>query len=303
MKSSLAFVAAIAGLTASASAQQFELGAGQLEYRIVADRTSVVGLDDDDIRLALQVRYVGGDVRVASLGATHGRIVSNELDASGVLDRPSVRQAPFGTIDFGPTARRGMTASHRELFTGGVTNNNADENGGDPNASSAGNPNNGAGEFRWAPGLAGFGNLFAFDNAATGVGRSDPSGDGELISVGLLDDNNGGGDNTGIEPTDGQDGDTSRWDTIFLFNYTVTNFSYRVFSFDYQPLGSPGNPGTNADTVHWWDSDLGSFRTSNAALGVFRDDLSDSVQVGWPSPGAVGLLGLGGLAASRRRRG
>lgn len=302
MKNALIGIVAVAGLASAASAQQFTLGAGQLEYRIVADHTTVTGAADALVQMALQVRYVGGDVRVTSLGATRGRIASNEADTAGVLARSSVRQAPFGNNDFGVVARQGVTEGHRELFAGGSSNNNADQNGGNPAAASGQNPFNGGGEFRHAAGLAGFGNILAFDNATTGVGRNDGSGDGLLISVGLIDDNNGDGDDTGIEPTAGQDTDSSRWDTIFLFNYTVTDFSGRTISFDYQNLGSAANPGVTEDTVQWWNATLGNFSGSNAAAGVYRDDLSDNITVVIPAPGAVALLGLGGLVAGRRRR-
>lgn len=301
MKISSFAVVALAALGTAASAQQFTLGAGQLEYRIVADRFGSVSPGDGLVHLALQVRYIGGDVRVASLGATRGRIVSNVADTDGILARSGVRQVPYGNFDFGAAARQGMTEGHRELFAGGSINNNADQNGGNPAAASAQNPFNGGGEFRFAAGLAGFGNILAFDNATTGVGRPDLSGDGSLISVGLLDDNNGDGDDTGIEPIDGQDFDNSRWDTIFLFEYTVTNFSVGVISFDYQPLGSPDNPGVTEDTVQWWDSTLGNHRGSNAALGVYRDDLSDNIFI-IPGPGAGVLMGVGAVAAARRRR-
>jgi hypothetical protein len=303
VKNAVIGIAAVAGLAAAASAQTFTLGAGQLQYRIVADNTLVTTAPGDNVvQLALQVRYTGGDVRVASLGATRGRIASNEADSAGVLARASVRQAPYGNNDFGVLARQGVTEGHRELFAGGSSNNNADQNGGNPASSTAGNPNNGGGEFRFAPGLAGFGNILAFDNATTGVGRPDGSGDGLLISVGLIDNNNGtDGDGSGIEPTAGLVGDQARWDTIFLFTYTVTNFAGRTISFDYQNLGSAANPGVTEDTVQWWDAALGNFRGSNAAAGTFRDDLSDNIQV-VPAPGAVALLGLGGLVAGRRRR-
>lgn len=302
MKNALIGIVAVAGLAAAASAQQFTLAAGDLEFRIVADNTEVTGAGDNLVHMALQVRYVGGNVLVTSLGATRGRIASNEADSAGTLARSSVRQAPYGNNDFGVLARQGMTEGHRELFAGGSSNNNAPQNGGNSGAADGQNPFNGGGEFRHAAGLAGFGNILAFDNATTGVGRNDGSGDGLLISVGLIDDNNGGGDDTGIEPTAGQDSDTSRWDTIFLFEYTVTDFSTgRTISFDYQNLGSAANPGVTEDTVQWWNETLGNFSGSNAAAGVYRDDLSDNITV-IPAPGAVALLGLGGLVAGRRRR-
>jgi len=57
------------------------------------------------------------------------------------------------------------------------------------------------------------------------------------------------------------------------------------------------------DVMQWWDPGLGNFRGSNAAVGTYRDDLSDNITVvGVPAPGAVALLGLGGLVAGRRRR-
>jgi len=182
VKNAVIGIAAVCGLAAAASAQTFTLGQGQLEYRVVADHTTVTGAADALVHMALQVRYVGGDVRATSLGATHGSIRSNEADSSGTLLRDSVRTAPFGNNDFGVVARTGMTEGHRELFAGGSSNNNADQNGGNASAGGGFNPNNGGGEFRWAPGLAGFQSILAFDNASTGVGRPDGSGDGLLIS-------------------------------------------------------------------------------------------------------------------------
>lgn len=301
MKIGLFAIVAGTAVATGAFGQSLVLDPGDLEFRIIADNT-LVSPGSNFVQLAMQVRYVGGDVRVMSLAGTRGRIASGEADAAGVLDRAGVRDLPFGTFDFGPAARRGMTGGLRELFSGGGgANNNADENGGNPGAASGGNPHNGGGEFRWAPGLAGFGNLLAFDVSTSGVGRDDFSGDGTLISIGLIDDNNGSGDDTGVEPTAGITTDQSRWDTVFMFSYTVTDFTARTISFDYQNKGSTAYPGASEDAVWWWSDAQGNPRFSNVAPGVFRDDLSDNITV-VPAPGAVALLALGGLVAARRRR-
>lgn len=297
------------GLARVASAQsELVLTPGEIEYRVIADHTLVTSPDDALVYLALQVRYVGTDVRAASMGGSRGRIVSSEADVAGVLTRTGVRDGPLGNLDFGPPTRRGMTESHRELFSGGGSpNNNADQNGGNPAAATALNPHNGAGEFRWAPGLAGFGNLLAFDNSGSGIGRSDDAlDDDRLLSVGLIDDNRGDGDDTGIEPTAGITTDESRWDTVFMFMYAVTNFSPRTISFDYQNRGSTAYAGLSEETLLWWDESSGlhgNYLYSNAAAGVFRDDLSDNIQVVVPGPGVVGLMTMGALVGVRRRRG
>jgi hypothetical protein len=304
VKNALIGIVAVAGLAAAASAQTFELLPGQIEYRIVANNLVVdeAIAGDNVVQLALQVRYTGGNNLAASLGATRGAIQSQEADSAGVLARSSVRQAPYGNNDFGLLARQGMTEGHRELFNLGAANNNAPQNGGNSAAADINNLHNGGGEFRWAPGLAGFQNLLAFDNATTGLGRSALDSDGVLVSVGLIDDVDGAGAD-GIEPTEGQDGDSARWDTIFLFNYTVTNFASRTISFDYANLGSAANPGTTEETMQYWNASTGSWSASNTALGTYRNDLSDNIQVvPIPAPGAVALLGLGGLVAGRRRR-
>lgn len=303
MKNPVLVFAVCAGVAGAARAQQFVLTPGQLEFRIVAD-SAAVAPGNSVVQLALQTRYVGSDMRATSLLAARGRIASGESDGAGVLGRSSVRQAPFGNVDFGVASRRGMTEGHRELFQGGLANNNSDANGGNPEVPSVRNPHNGDGEFRWAPGLAGFGHLLAFDNVTTGVGRSDDNGaDGALISVGLIDDNNGSGDDTGIEPTDGIATDQARWDTIFLFTYTVTDFTAREISFDYQSYGSTAYPGEPPeDSMFWFDASIGFPRGSNVVAGTFRDDLSDNIVVA-PAPGGMALVGLGILGAARRRRG
>lgn len=283
MKNALIGIVAAAGLAGVASAQSFTLAPGNLEFRIVADNTQVDGAADSLVKMALQVRYVGGDVRVASLGATRGRIDSNEAAGSGDLTRSLVRSAPWGNIDFGTATQNGMTVGHRELFAGGGPGgNNAPQNGG-------------VAPFFGADGNVGFQGLLAFDNATTGVGRNDT--DGELISVGLIDRTDGGDDSFALEPGDGPEG--PRWDTIFLFEYNVTNFSPRTITFDYQNIGSAAFPGVTEDTVQWFDSTLGNWRGSNAAAGTVVEGASIVVV---PAPGAVALLGLGGLIAGRRRR-
>jgi len=232
MRHVFAFAAftAFAGLCTAAHAQ-FTLLPGQIEFRVVADNTVVTGLGDNVVRMAMQVRYVGGDFRAASLQATRGRIDSNEPVGGGTLNRSLVRSAPWGNNDFGTAVQTGMTAGHRELFQGGP-GNNAPQNGG-------------PGPFLGADGNVGFQGLHAFDNATTGVGRTDASGDGLLISVGLVDDTDGvGGDDSGVEPTAALiDTDYARWDTFFLFEYTVSDFTPRLISFDYQPIGSAAFPG------------------------------------------------------------
>lgn len=313
MKNALIGIVAVAGLASAASAQTFVLGPQQIEYRIVADNLVVdqAVAGDNFVQLALQVRYNGGNPLAASLGATRGGIRSGEADTAGILDRTWGRTGPFGNVDFSnnpvnPAQRRvGMTDGHRELFAGALPANNAPQNGGNPNLADLNNTFNGGGEFRWAAGLAGFQNILAFDNATTGVGRPDTSGDGEFISVGLQDDTNGvDGPDTGLEPLfDGGGSDVARWDTIFLFNYTVTNFATRTISFDYANLGSTANPGTTEETMQWWNAATQNFSASNTALGLYRDDLSDNISViAVPAPGAIALLGLGGLVAGRRRR-
>lgn len=284
MKNALIGIVAAAGLAGVASAQSFTLAPGNLEFRIVADNTQVDGAADAVVKMALQVRYVGGDVRVASLGATAGRIDSNEAAGSGLLDRSLVRSAPYGNNDFGTATNRGMTQGHRELFVGGANNNNAAQNGG-------------TAPFSGADGNVGFQGLLAFDNASTGVGRPDGSGDGQLISVGLVDRSDGGDGSFALEPGDGEE--ASRWDSIFLFEYTVTNFTPRTITFDYQNKGSAAFPGVTEDTVQWFDAALGNWRGSNAAAGV---SVAGASIVVVPAPGAVALLGLGGLIAGRRRR-
>lgn len=286
MKNALIGIVAVAGLAAAASAQQFTLAPGNLEFRIVADNTQVDGPADAVVKMALQVRYVGGDVRVASLGATRGRIDSNEATGRGTLTRSLVRLAPFGNMDFGSATQNGMTAGHRELFAGGGANGNlAVQNGG-------------PGPFIGADGNVGFIGLLAFDNATTGVGRPDGSGDGLLISVGLNDSTDGGDDSFALEPGSGPEG--SRWDSLYLFEYLVTDFSFRTITFDYQNIGSAAFPGVTEDTVQWFNSTLGGYSGSNASLGSVVSGAS--IVVGVPAPGALALLGLGGLVAGRRRR-
>ena len=54
------------------------------------------------------------------------------------------------------------------------------------------------------------------------------------------------------------------------------------------------------DTVQWFNSTLGGYSGSNASLGSVVSGAS--IVVGVPAPGALALLGLGGLVAGRRRR-
>ncbi len=302
MKSVLLVGAAVLSGGGTAAAQTFLLNPGNIEFRVVADNLVVTEAPGDNlVNFALQTRFVRTNApRVATFGGTHGRIVSTEFDMLGVLDRASVVDGTFGNADFGQATQRGMTRELRGLFGGGLPND-SDLNGGDPNVASFLNPANGDGEFRWQPWRTGFANLQAFDHVLDGPGRADT--DGLFVSVGLIDDTNGvDGDDTGIEPTDGITTDEARWDTVFLFSYTVTTFGQRMISFDYQTLGSVANPGANEDTVIYWRNLDEFFAMSNPARGLFRDDLSDNVQV-VPTPGAVGLVTLGALVALRRRRG
>ena len=144
----------------------------------------------------------------------------------------------------------------------------------------------------------------SFTTTATVANNSEAAiaGSADFYAWGLRDGNDGAG-GAGLEPdAEGNPvADEARWDTIFLFTYTVSVFNPRVVSFDYQNLGSAANPGVTEDTVQWWNATLGNFAGSNAAAGVFMDDLSDNITV-VPAPGALALLGLGGLVAGRRRR-
>lgn len=315
MKNALIGIVAVAGLATAASAQNFVLLPGQVQFRIVANNTTVEeGVAGDNVvQMALQVRYNGSGPNQAlamSLGAARGSIRSGETDTWGTLARSGVRTAPYGSPDFGLAARQGVTEGHRELFAGGAPINTAPQNGGNPNSADLDNPFNGGGEFRWDATHAGFDNILAFDAASSGVGRPNDDGLGTQVSVGLHDGNNGVG-GAGIEipvddegnPTAPPDADFSRWDTIFLFNYTVTNFAARTISFDWHSLGSAANPGTAEDAMLFWNESTEAPNLSNAALGLFLDDQSDNITVvPVPAPGAIALLGLGGLVAGRRRR-
>jgi MYXO-CTERM domain-containing protein len=268
-----------AGLTAAANAQ-FTLNPGDIKFRVIADNTVIDVSDPSDrtINMILQVRYDGTNPNASTLGAFQGRISSNEALASGVLER-SLLSAPFQGTGAGNGNRRGMADPHRDLFNGGVNNNDATGNGGAPN---------GSGEFVGANGMAGFASLQGSDLTFGTVGRGQGTQVDDTISVGLHD--------TFLEGA--PEPDAARWDAVFFMTYTVTDLTARTITFDYQAKGTTAFPGTAADTMVWRNGTL--WMTSAAAVSSVVEGAV--IQVVTPTPGSVALLGLGGVLAVRRRR-
>jgi hypothetical protein len=276
----IAALAAAAGLTAAASAQTFTLAAGDVKFRLIADNTIINVSDPSDrvVNMILQVRYDGGNSMADTLGAFSGRVSSNEALAAGVLDR-TVLSSPFQGSGAGGPTRRGVADPFRDLFTGGVDNNNAAGNGGAPN---------GSGEYLGANGLAGFSSVAGSDLTFGTVGRAQGTQLDDTISVGLHD--------TLLEGD--PQGDFARWDSIFFITYTVTDLTARTITFDWQAKGTTAFPGTSADTMIY-RSAAGQYTTSSAAISSVTDGVSIQVV---PTPGSAALLGLGGALAVRRRR-
>lgn len=283
MNKNAAIIAALtvaAGFTAAANAQM-TLNAGDVKFRLIADNTTIDINDPSDrtINMILQVRYDGGQVNAGSLGAFQGRISSNEALAAGVLDR-TLLSSPFQGSGAGGPTRRGMADPFRDLFNGGVDNNNAISNGGAPN---------GAGELVGANGLAGISNIQGADLAVGVIGRAQGTQADDNISVGLHDSILEGA------PTD----EFGRWDAVYFITYVVTDLTPRTISFEYQDKGSAAFPGTAANTMIYRNTQLNMWSTTSAALGTVVEGVNIAVI---PSPGSMALLGLGGVVAARRRR-
>ena len=269
--------------------------AATVEFRIVERRSQVaynpfiassVPLNDAVLNFAVQARVVGG-LNGEALGNFGFNILSNEAESAGALARGKISVAGTANYETGPTQYN----ANSTLGQGGLASSYTYLAG--INGAFNGVINANSGSWTQTP----FGDI--------GLVTGSPTGSAGLLAYGASGFIDGGGfsvpdswtaGNTApLDPAVAQQffGASNNFVDLYHFNYTIISTASRVVTFS---LG-----GINAQTftsLSRSDNVWGPATPIDATL-ILNTGASVSVV---PAPGAVALLGIGGLVAARRRR-
>ncbi len=270
--------------------------AATVEFRIVERRSQVaynpfiassVPLNDSLLNFAVQGRVVGGGP-TEGIGNFGFNILSNEAETSGALARARISVA--GTANYDTSSLQyganstlgvgGLAATYTYLAgINGAFNGVINTNSGSFTQNAAihdiglitGSPTGGAG-------LLSYGSLGNVDDLGNPVPNLWVAGNVSAMDI---------GDATNFL------GANANFVDLYHFNYTISNTATRVVTFT---LG-----GINAQTFTSLSRSDGVWGPASPLDATLIVSSGASVSV-TPAPGAVALLGIGGLVAARRRR-
>lgn len=269
--------------------------AATVEFRIVERRSQVAWnpstaqstpLNDNVVNFAVQARVVGG-LAGEALGNFGFNIISTDSEAAGSLARARISVA--GTANYDVSAAQYNASS--TLGTGGL-----------------------AGTYTYLAGINGAFNGVINGNSGSwiqtpaadiGLVTGSPTGGAGLLSYGSAGNVDGNGDPV---PDTWVTGDTASLDEsvanqflgangnfidVYHFNYTIASTAARLVTFSLD--------GINAQTFVSLSRSDGVWGPANPLDATAIINTPGSIAV-VPAPGAMALLGFGGLIAARRRR-
>ncbi len=266
--------------------------AATVEFRIVERRSQVawnpfiaqsIPLNDAVLNFAVQARVVG--VTGEALGNFGFNILSNEAESAGTLARAKISIAGTGSYD------NVSFANNATLGAGGLASPYtylASING-----AFNGVINGNSGSWTQTP----FGDI--------GLVTGSPTGGAGLLATGPAGGVDGGGFSVPdswvsgttalLDPAIGTAsfGANGNFIDVYRFNYTMLSTASRVVTFSLGGINAQTFTSLSASDHVWGPA------SPLDATAIINTPASVSVV---PAPGAMALLGLGGLIAARRRR-